>query len=62
MERQKDGWKDGRMDGRTDRKTLFYRNLPGTPGGPKIELYPYFFQKQGHMEKTLMKLNMCLFQ
>ena len=26
-----------------------------------LDLYPYFFQKWVHIEETLMKLNICLF-
>ena len=32
-----DGQKDGRKDGQKDGQTLFYRTLPATAEGPKIE-------------------------
>ena len=38
-----------------------FKYFIGYKDAKKLDLYAYFFLKWGHVEKTLMKLNMCLF-
>ena len=39
----------------------WFKYFIGYKDAKKIDLYAYFFQKQVHIEESLMKLNICLF-
>ena len=38
-----------------------FKYLIGYKDAKKLDFYLYFFQKRVYIEKTLMKLNICLF-
>ena len=38
-----------------------FKYFIGYKDAKKLNLYVYFSQKLGHIEKTLMKLNICIF-